>query len=97
VVISDGNASSDYTRFLPAPNGIAMIDLELVFAEYWTDANYFEALRKKRIKCAEVLVPDAISPDHIFGAYVSGETVKNRVIELGFNKPVKIRPHLFFK
>jgi hypothetical protein len=97
VVISDGNASSDYTRFLSAPKGIEVIDLELVFAEYWTDANYFEALRKKRIKCAEVLVPDTIAPDYIFGAYVSGEAVRHRVVELGFNKPVTIRPHLFFK
>lgn len=97
VVISDGNASSDYTKFLPASKGIEMLDLELVFAEYWTDPDYFEALRKKRIKCAEVLVPDKVAIDYIFGAYVSGETVKNRMIELGFNKPVTIRPNPFFR
>ena len=97
VVIADGNASSDYTKFLSAPKGIEMLDLEVIFSEYWTDPDYFAGLRKKRIKCAEVLIPDKVPSDYLIGAYVSDETVRNRVIELGFNKQVTIKPYMFFK
>ena len=97
VVISDGNASSDYTKFLASPKGIEMLSLDLVFAEYWTDPNYFEAFRKKRVKCAEVLVPEKVPSDYIIGAYVSGEITKSKVIELGFSRPVAIKPHMFFR
>lgn len=33
VVITDRNASADYVRFAPAPNGLSIVDRELVFAE----------------------------------------------------------------
>lgn len=95
-VIADGNASSDYTKFLPASKGLDMLDLDVVFTEYWTDPDYFTGLRKKRIKCAEVLIPDKVPSDFIMGAYVSEETVRNRIIELGFSKQVIIMPYMFF-
>ena len=37
VVVTDGNASSNYVRFAAAPDGLRIINRELTFAEYWTD------------------------------------------------------------
>ena len=36
VVIADQNAASDYVRFANASVGLALIDHDTVFAEYWT-------------------------------------------------------------
>ena len=97
VVITDGNAASDYTRFEQSPKGLARVDKELVFAEYWTDQNHIVDLRKKRAKCAEVLVPNLVDPRFIFGAYVScnGALLKFRTIEPCLD--VSINTHLFFR
>jgi hypothetical protein len=62
VVIADGNAASKYTAFWPSPLGLGKIDSSLVFAEYWTDADQIAGWHKKRVKCAEVLVPDSVDP-----------------------------------
>lgn len=70
VVVTDGNASSDYIRFGAAMNGLAFIDEGLTFARRWTDPDTFEYWRKKRARCAEVLIPNSMAPEHIVGAYV---------------------------
>ena len=75
-IIADGNAASGYTRFWPSPEGLAYVDEAIVFAEYWTDPDEIVAWRKKRIKCAEVLVPDRVGPKFILGVYVSCEQAK---------------------
>ncbi len=36
VIVADQNASSDYVRFEPTPNGLQYVDKRLVFADYWT-------------------------------------------------------------
>jgi hypothetical protein len=97
VVIADGNASSDYTRFYPSPTGLSSLRDELIFAEYWTDDDPFEYWTKKRIKCAEVLVPDRVDPSLIMGSYVSGRESEVRLRELGITHPIDIRPWLFFR
>ena len=75
-VITDGNAASNYTLFANSPNGLRIVDKELTFADYWTHADQIEAWQHRRMKCAEVLVPDQIPPEHILGAYVSCEEAK---------------------
>lgn len=100
-VIADRNASSDYTRFSPAPGGLIHVDKELVFAEYWTHEDVFEEWRHKSIKCAEVLVPDRVPFDYIRGAYVSSENSHAALIEIlnreGIELKIKINRHLFFR
>ena len=72
VVIADQNASSDYVRFGAAPGALDLVDGGRVFAEYWTHPDdLIEEWRHKSIKCAEVLVPDWVEPEHISRAYVS--------------------------
>lgn len=74
VVIADRNAARSYARFQPAPAGLAMIDRDRVFAEYWTHEDPHEYDEHKGIKCAEVLVPDRVPPQYIIGAWVGSET-----------------------
>jgi len=101
VVISDGNASSKYTRFAPAPGGLSIVDRDMVFAEYWTHPDDIIAeWRHKSIKCAEVLVPDQVNPNLIVGAYVSCEesagTIREHFSSVGASLEASIDRHLFF-
>lgn len=96
-VITDGNAASDYTRFAASPNGLGIVNKQLTFAEDWTHNDQIEYWRLKRMKCAEVLVPDQIPPEYILGAYVSCEEAKVTFEKTGANIPVTINAHLFFQ
>jgi hypothetical protein len=98
VVITDQNAVSEYRLFRPSPEGLAIVDQELVFAEYWTHPDdQISEWRHRSIKCAEVLVPDRVEPQYVVGAYVSCEEASNRVGELAPELEVSIDPHLFFR
>jgi hypothetical protein len=74
-VIADGNAASVGTRFLPSPTGLAMLDEQRVYAEYWTDSDNWAYFEKKRQRCAEVLVPDVVPPSFLDGCYVCADSV----------------------
>lgn len=97
VVISDRNASSDYTVFKAVPSGLSIVNREWTFAEYWTDADQITEWKKKAAKCAEVLVPDKVKPDHITGAYVSCQDAMVTFRALGTRLSVEINGHLFFR
>lgn len=60
-----------------------------------TDDRY-EQLKRKRIECAEVLVPGMISFDNIVGAIVVSEEVKNNLEDNGFQKEIVVKPKVFF-
>lgn len=72
VVIADGNASSKWTAFWPVGDGLIRLDKSTVYIESWTDPDTFEYWRKKRMICAEVLVPDVVPVEYIIGMYTSG-------------------------
>ncbi len=97
VVITDGNAASQYTRFWPSPQGLAVLDYSAVFAQWWTDPNPTVAWEKKRKKCAEVLVPETVPPDYILGACVSCGQARQRLLDEGFSLPITINAYLFFQ
>jgi hypothetical protein len=97
VVIADGNAASKYTAFWPSPLGLGKIDSSLVFAEYWTDADQIAGWHKKRVKCAEVLVPDSVDPRFVFGAYVSCDDAQRSLQAGKSHLSVTIDTHLFFR
>lgn len=67
--VTDGNAASDYVRIEAAEDGLGFIDEELVYATYWTHPDQMVYWQRKRARCAEVLVPDSVSPTFIRGAY----------------------------
>jgi len=97
VVITDGNAASDYTAFRASPAGLEALDEKLVFARYWTDPDQVRAYHKRRVKCAEVLVPEVVGAEHVLGIYVSCEGARNRLLAEGITLPIEINPDLFFQ
>jgi len=96
VVITDGNASSEYTAFWPPPDGLRYLDYDLVFARYWTNHDDVRRWKKKRAKCAEVLVPQAIQPNYIFGAYASCSASLRLITSTNKSLTVIVNPDLFF-
>jgi len=101
VVISDGNASSDYVRFYTVSEGLRVIDKERVFARYWNHDDPIEKFRHVFEKCAEVLVPDKVPKEFILGAYVSSEDSKVKLYDI-MEKirpdfPITVNPDLFFQ
>lgn len=97
VVVTDGNASSDYVSFRAAPGGLKIVDKDMTFADNWTDSDYIQYLRKKTAKCAEVLVPDVLPPNFIFGAYVSCEDARQKLSALGLGIATEINANIFFR
>lgn len=97
VVVTDGNAASDYTRFSAAPGGLAEVDAEMTFAEWWTDPNPYEYWERKRRKCAEVLVPDRVDPSYITGVYVSCKEARKACRAVPASWPITVDPYLFFQ
>jgi len=97
VVITDSNAASKYVRFRSAPEGLAIVDRDRTFAEWWTHDDQIEQWRHSAQKCAEVLVPDVVPAHYIVGAYVSGNSGRERLQRLAESLPVAQDPHLFFQ
>lgn len=96
VIISDRNASSDYASFYSPEMGMNLIDFDLVYARYWIDEDYFEQMRKKSIKCAEVLVPHVIPYDYVICAAVINEVAAEKLQNVGFDKQIQMEPRIFF-
>jgi hypothetical protein len=97
VVITDQNAASKYARFAASPDGLKIVDRARVFAEYWTDRDDpIAEMRHKSIKCAEVLVPDAVAPEFVAGAYVSCEGSRKELASAAPGLAITIDSHLFF-
>lgn len=96
-IIADGNAASDWTAFYSSPTGLAAIDRDLVLAYSWTGENQLERSRKR---CAEVLVPDRVSPEYLIGSYVSCGEALARYQAIGLTLPglqATILEHMFFR
>ena len=96
VIVTDRNAGGDYVQFRPAPDGLAIVDFELTFAEYWTSPDEIEYWRRKAAKCAEVLIPDLVEPRFIREIYVSYDGAKNQCESIDTGLSVKINRYLFF-
>ena len=96
VIVSDRNASSEYAGLYPPREGLESIDFHMVYAKYWTDDDYYVYLKKKSIKCAEVLVPHKIPYELIMCAAVVNRAAKGRLEKIGFDKAIYIAPNIFF-
>jgi hypothetical protein len=96
-VLTDGNAAAAGTRFYPSPDGLAYLDSKLIFAKYGTDENYWPDQEKKRVRNAEVLVPDLISSTYIEGCYVDTPGKRSYCDELDNLPAVAVRRGIFFQ
>ncbi len=95
-IVADGNASSDYTRFHNATDGLAAIDAAITFAGDPTHPSLHEFYDRKRRQCAEVLVPDCVPARYIAGAYASCERSRDRCVALGLPWRITVDPRMFF-
>jgi hypothetical protein len=97
VVIADGNAASGPTAFWRSPSGLSKVDKDTVFAEWWTDPDPFVLWENRRVKCAEVLVPDRLDARFITGAYVSCAVAESDLRTIAPGISIIVDPHMFFR
>lgn len=101
VVVSDRNAASDYVSFHQYPTGMAEINFDYVFADWWDDEEEVTGYIKKTVKCAEALIPQSVPPAYITGFYTCDQHTAQRVAQvlagLKWQVPVTPKPYLFFK
>lgn len=98
VVVSDRNAARSNARFEPPDEGLALVDEQKVFAEFWTHSDDpIEEERHKGQMCAEVLVPGKVSQTLIKGAYVSCIESQDELRRLCPKLKTKIDQKLFFQ
>ncbi len=98
VVITDQNAAAlQYCRYAASPEGLSIVDRDMVFAESWIHDHPAATHRHKSVKCAEVLVPDRVHPSLILGAYVSCDETKDRLQSTVTGLQIEINRHLFFR
>jgi hypothetical protein len=97
-VISDMNAASTkYVRFL-APSQWQWLDFDAIFALDWRHPDNPPAqYRHSAQKCAEVLVPGAVPPNRLIGAYVVDGTARQALVQAGFALQIAVEPMLFFR
>ncbi len=97
VVITNSNAGSKYARFMPAPAGLAIVDGDRTFADWWTHPDQIEQWRHSAQKCAEVLVPDTVPACYVFGAYVSSEQSREHLQRVAPELPIIVNGRMFFQ
>jgi hypothetical protein len=99
-VIVDCNASREYALFKPTSSGLAMIEKDLVYAEYWTHDDPVDQYYHKGAKCAEVLIPERVDAKFILKAYISCNSSKvdllSRLEESNLELQTIVDGHLFF-
>jgi hypothetical protein len=97
VIVADRNAATDYVRFYAPAGGIESLDKDKLFAKYWTNSqDENERRAHKRLKCAEVLVPNKVEPNYVSGAYVANEKALASFAGLGTWLTVCIKNDIFF-
>lgn len=96
VVVSDGNAANGPTRFFPSPTGLAHLDAERVYAEWWTHEDYWTQRERKRQRQAEVLVPDVVAPEYILGCYTWRRPTAEICQRLVAHWEVEVNAHVYF-
>ncbi len=96
-IVSDGNAASSYSRFFTPSEGINKLDYVAIYNEWWDSDDPLEKQIKKRIKCAEILVPHSIPYRYIVGACAVSQAAMQSLLNQGFEKEIRIAPKVFFR
>jgi len=96
VIVTDKNAARE-CWFKAVDEGLPLLNRDEIYAKFWT--NHDDQIKEYRhagIKCAEVLVPDYVHPDYIFGAYVANKEALNKLCKISTIEGI-IKGNLFFK
>lgn len=96
-VVADGNAANLPTRFYPAPDALWRLDSTRIFASSWDDPDPWVKIEKKRIRQAEVLVPDLVPSEYIEGCYVDTREKRRTCLAFEDLPAVDVRREIFFK
>lgn len=97
VIVTDMNAARDAVRFYDVATGLAALDREKLFATFWLHQDDpIEGDRHKALKCAEVLVPDSVTPQRIRGAYVANNIALGALQALNLELQVNVNVGMFF-
>lgn len=97
-IVSDQNAATDLVRFFPPETGLGLIDFDLVFAQFWTHSDdYYKQIHHKRVKCAEVLIPERVPYKYVVGAYVLNEQSYDIMVDYGFSRKIVINSGVFYR
>jgi len=97
VIVTDRNAARGAVRFYDVEAGLAALDRDRLYAVFWLHPeSVIEQDRHATLKCAEVLVPDRVTPDFICGAYVANEVGLATLQALGLSLPATIKSAMFF-
>ena len=96
VVITDGNAANDPTRFYSQSEGLTMLQEQwaIIQNDWWNEGD-----GSKRKIMAECLVPIQVKPDHIRSLFVANNATRDRVKQIVGNRQISIvpEPHMFFQ
>lgn len=93
VVITDINAASGISpRWHTVEEGLALLDKEQLFAEYWTESE-----DDKQRMMAEVLVPWQVPASYLTGAYVVSREATDGLPSAAKRLAVKVCPYMFFE
>lgn len=95
-VIADGNAARPETRFFPSPDGLAHLDPQFVYAEWFIDPDPTVAYEKRRRRMAEVLVVDRVEPKYVVGCYAYDAERSQVCAQAVASLPVEVKRHVFF-
>lgn len=97
VIVTDRNAASSWVSFLPVEDGLRAIDRERLFARSWKHPeDMYDEMNHKSEKCSEVLVPNRVDAQFVFGAYVANQAASAAFQALGTRLPVRLRSDMFF-
>lgn len=96
-IVTDRNAASNIVQFVDTVEMTKVLNFDKIYMKYWTnDENPYVVNENKQIKCAEVLIPDCVPFDFIIGAITYNNPVKDKLLELGFNKTIQVDDKRFF-
>jgi hypothetical protein len=95
-ILTDGNAAAEVTGFYPSPDGLGNLDENLIYAQSWNDPDYWTKVEKKRVRCAEVLVPELISPAYIRSCYADNSSVRASCRQVAGSLRIEINRSMYF-
>lgn len=96
-VVSDQNAARDCVAFYDPSVDFEKLDFDKIYLRNWNVLDPFEKYMLKGILCAEALIPDAVSWNYIKSAYVADDSVLRKLNDFGFDRPITIKPDMFFR
>ena len=96
VVITDGNAANDPTRFYSQSEGLVALykQRRVIQSDWWNDGD-----GSKRKIMAECLVPGQVKREYIHTLYVANDAARKQVKQVVSNRqtPIALGPHIFFE